>query len=377
MSAPIQRGTLLLADLSGYTSYIAAVELDHAHEILTDLIETVIGSIRPVLTISKLEGDAVFAYGADESLSRGEALLELVEATYTAFRDRRQAIQRRTTCTCRACSNIPALDLKFIVHHGDYLLQKVHTVTELVGTDVNLAHRLMKNGISQATGWKAYAMYTEAVLAYMGISLPGAYRQVESVDSLGDVAVACVDLHQRYDELAQARRIFLAPEDADRVLEFDYEAAPPVVWEWFNDPARRSQWMGAQIVPVRRVSGRVAAGARNHCVHGKNEVVVEDILDLKPFDYYTVEHRPQGSRLALRMTFHFTPARTGGTHLVLTFRAYARGLPRWAGRLVTGRIVDGTILHHWSLSQIDELIRRAGPVSSAPEPALPAASPRP
>jgi uncharacterized protein YndB with AHSA1/START domain len=315
-----------------------------------------------VLTISKLEGDAVFAYAPDASLPRGEALLELVEATYVAFRGRQQAIQRRTTCTCRACSNIPSLDLKFITHHGEYLLQKVRTVTEPIGSDVNLAHRLMKNSVSQITGWKAYAMYTAQALSSMKVSLPGAHQQVESYSSLGDVVVRCVDLHQRYDDLTRARRILLAPEDADRVLEFDYQAPPPVLWLWFNDPALRSQWMGAEIVPVLRISGRLAPGARNHCVHGRNEIVVEDLLDIKPFDYYTVEHRPQGSQLVLRMTFRFIPSRDGGTHLVATFRSYGRGLPRWAGRLLTSYILNRNILRRWSFTRIDEL---AGSPASA------------
>ncbi len=179
MSSTIQRGYLVLADISGYTAYLAGVELDHAHEILTDLLETIIDCFKPVLTISKLEGDAVFAYGPDSSVMRGEAMLELVETTYLAFRDRRQAVQNRTTCTCQACHNIPALDLKFIVHHGEYLLQHVRTIVEPIGSDVNLAHRLMKNTVSQAIGWRAYAMYTQPALERMGISLPGARRLVE------------------------------------------------------------------------------------------------------------------------------------------------------------------------------------------------------
>ncbi len=40
MEKTTQYGYLVLADISGYTSYLAGVELDHAHEILTDLLET-------------------------------------------------------------------------------------------------------------------------------------------------------------------------------------------------------------------------------------------------------------------------------------------------------------------------------------------------
>ncbi len=361
MSDEIQSGYLVLADLSGYTSYLAGVELDHAHEILTDLLETIIDCFKPLLTISKLEGDAVFAYVPDALIRRGEGLLELIETTYVAFRDRRDAVQRRTTCTCKACRNIPVLDLKFIVHHGDYLLQKVRSIVEPIGSDVNLAHRLMKNGVSERTGWRAYAIYTLQALTHMGLVPQPAELQAESYEHLGDVKIQCVDLHARYDELNRVRRVFLAPQEADRVLEFDYAAPPHILWEWFNDPARRGLWMHARILPVLRIGGRVAPGARNHCVHGKNEVVVEDILDIKPFEYYTVEHRPQGNPLALRMTFQFVPSTGGGTHLVLTLRSRARGLPRWAGRLVTYLILENNLKRRWAFGQIDALILAAQP----------------
>ena len=144
MTEQIQTGYFILADISGYTSYLAGVELDHAHEILTDLLETIMDRFKPFLIISKLEGDAVFAYVPTGKMPRGETLLELVEGTYLAFRDRQLAIQRRTTCACNACHNIPSLDLKFIVHHGEYLLQVVRSIIEPIGSDVNLAHRLKK-----------------------------------------------------------------------------------------------------------------------------------------------------------------------------------------------------------------------------------------
>jgi hypothetical protein len=38
---------LLIADISGYTGYLAAVELDHAQDILADLIGTVVTALRP------------------------------------------------------------------------------------------------------------------------------------------------------------------------------------------------------------------------------------------------------------------------------------------------------------------------------------------
>src|SRR3990172_5114274 len=121
MDTRLQHGYLTLADISGFTSYLAQVELDHANEVLAELLEKIVARFRPVLTISKLEGDAVFAYLTDAKFTRGETLLELFEATYVAFRDAVEAAARRTTCPCRACRAIPQLALKFIVHYGEFM----------------------------------------------------------------------------------------------------------------------------------------------------------------------------------------------------------------------------------------------------------------
>src|SRR6266851_5323812 len=127
----MQHGYLMLADISGYTSYLAGVELDHAHEILSDLLETIVGSLKSLLTIAKLEGDAVFGYVPEALVGRGETLFELVESTYAAFRDRQEAVRRRTTCDCNACRAIPALDLKFMTHYGSYTVQTISAIHEL------------------------------------------------------------------------------------------------------------------------------------------------------------------------------------------------------------------------------------------------------
>ena len=315
MESKTQHGYLLLADISGYTSFVAATELEHAHEILTELLELILSRFTPTLTLSKLEGDAVFAYVPEAKLRRGETLLELIEATYVAFRDRREAVRRRTTCECNACRNIPSLDLKFIAHHGDYIVQNVSGINELVGSDVNLIHRLLKNHVSEATGWRAYALFTEAGLNHMGVRPEGMHEQVESYEHLGEVKTCVLNLHPRYQALAEARRVFVSPEEALVAFMQDYPAPPPAVWEWLNDPHKRQLYTFQPVtfVPVSRPGGRTGAGARNHCVHGKDVAMQETVLDWRPFDYLTVEQVYSG--ITALITCQLAPAPDGGTRL--------------------------------------------------------------
>ena len=201
MEQKTQTGYLVLADISGYTSFVANTELEHANVVISYLLEVIVDKMDSALTISKLEGDAVFAYIEDSKLQNGESLLELIDQTYLAFRDQAKTLHKEATCPCRACQAIPALDLKFMVHHGDFIIQQVAGIKDLLGTDVNLVHRLMKNQVSESTGWKGYALFTNQGLEHMQTDKKPFVQQTESYEHLGNVETYIMDMHIRYEDM--------------------------------------------------------------------------------------------------------------------------------------------------------------------------------
>ena len=194
-----QTGYLLLADISGYTSFVATTEIEHADLALSILLEAIVENLSSLLTISKLEGDAVFAYTEESKLPESKSLLELIDHTYLAFREKAEALYRQATCACKACLAIPTLDLKFMVHHGEFIIQQVAGIRDLLGTDVNLIHRLSKNHVSESTGWKGYVLCTDPVLERMQFSRDRFFKRCETYEHLGDVDIYCMDMHARYD----------------------------------------------------------------------------------------------------------------------------------------------------------------------------------
>ena len=332
MGDSTQRGYLLIADISGYTSYVAGTELEHSKDILSELLELMLRHLTGLMTLSKLEGDAVFVIAPDAKIPRGETVLELIESTYTAFRDRQESIRLRTTCDCSACSSLPMLDLKFIVHCGDYAMQSVSGIHELVGSDVNLVHRLLKNRVGQETGWKAYALFTESAMARINMPTAQFHEQVESYEHLGNAKTYSMDLRARYKELVENRRAMVTPEEADVTLVHEFAAPPPVVWGWLNDPQKRTQWMTGRLWSAgARPGGRTGAGARNHCAHGK-ENLVETILDWRPFEYVTTEQ--EVINMLLTETVRLEPMADGrGTRVYDLIQISVR-LPRWIKRPV-------------------------------------------
>ena len=226
--------------------------------------------------------------------------MELIEATYVAFRDRVEGVRRRTTCDCNACRAIPTLDLKFIAHHGDFVVQSIAGMHELIGSDVNLVHRLSKNHVADETGWQGYALYTDGFLQHLDGRPSGLHEQMEAYEHLGEVQTFSSDLRARYQELNAARRIQVGAAEADVVLRHDFPQPPPVVWEWLNDPQRRTRWMHERVWSAdARASGRTDVGSRNHCAHGKDNFT-ETILDWKPFDYVT--SRQEGGGVVMTET---------------------------------------------------------------------------
>lgn len=280
-------GCLLVADISGYTDYLMGTELEHAEDVLADLMERVVDGLRPAFHLSKLEGDAAFAYVVTDSIE-ASMLLDTIDACYFAFRSRLRDVDRATTCDCNACIRIPELDLKVVVHHGRFGRREVAGSEELTGRDVIIVHRLLKNRIADEFGLRGYAFLSGACVEAMGIDPEplGYLPHTESYDDVGVIDGYVGDLEQRWRSEQERTRVYVLPDDAAFEITHRFPVEPEVLWEYLTTPQKRAEWAADR---VDQVSGgpRRGAGTVNHCMHG-DDVVVERILDWRPFRYYTV-----------------------------------------------------------------------------------------
>src|SRR4029078_11188547 len=92
----------LIADISGYTNFLHAVELDHAQDIIADLMDTVVRGLRPPFRLAKFEGDAAFVYALTEKVD-GSLLQDSIEAAYFKFRRRRRDVKQASSCEGKTC----------------------------------------------------------------------------------------------------------------------------------------------------------------------------------------------------------------------------------------------------------------------------------
>lgn len=187
------KGFLVLADISGFTAFLTATELEHGPPIVADLLGAVMRRLSPPLEIQEVEGDAVFALSPDGALPRPAALLDVLEDAFVAFRTRQRELAADETCSCVACRTVGNLDLKIVTHHGRFLRQMVGNRSQVAGADVVLAHRLLKNGWSTR---RAYILLTEAALRSTGINpiRAGLSGHTERYKHFGDIRYFVKDL---------------------------------------------------------------------------------------------------------------------------------------------------------------------------------------
>jgi hypothetical protein len=305
----------LIADISGYTGYLADVELDHAQDILADLIGAVVTALRPSFRLAKLEGDAAFTFMHAEAVD-GSMLLDTVERCYFGFRRRRRDVRQATSCECNACAQIPDLDLKFVVHHGDAIVQKVAGRQELLGSDVIVAHRLLKNDVVEQLGMSAYALLTQAVVDVSDIdpAALGMRAHAESYERIGEVRAWAHDLERRWQEEESRARVRVTPADAFVTVTVPTRVPPQVAWDFLTKPGQRMSWQPwvTEVAIEGANGGRRGIGSSNHCMHGK-DAVIEEILDWRPYDYVTDRTilATPGGPLRVLHTIELEPTPTG------------------------------------------------------------------
>ena len=192
--APAGERYLLLADITGYTGFMAGVEQEHgidfgagipaAYSVLGALLGAVIDGLEPEFAIVKLEGDAVFAAAPAASLDgQGDRVLEKLGAMYRAFIDGRTRALPATDHLCTACPAVAHLDLKVVLHRGHAVRQAVGSGSDLLGPAVTVAHRLLKNSIRERIGFRPYLFLTDAAATGLGVPEAGLAHGEEYPDA--------------------------------------------------------------------------------------------------------------------------------------------------------------------------------------------------
>jgi uncharacterized protein YndB with AHSA1/START domain len=315
MLANAETACFAIADISGYTDFMSGVELDHAQDIIADLMDILVRALRPPFRLAKFEGDAAFVYALADKID-GPLVQDSIEQAYFAFRKRLRSIKQANSCECQACSRMQSLDVKFVLHHGEFIRQKMAGREELAGRDVILVHRLLKNDVAKTLGPHAYALYSDACVKALGIdpAAQGLKEHTEAIEHIGETKCWVSDLDRAWRRETETARTLVQRADALMIMERDFAAPRQMVWDLVTSPAHHNRWHRSDGVVENTTKGRRGAGTQNHCLHGK-DAVIEDIVDWRPFDYVTLTALlPIPGAPKILFSYTFEERGDGGTH---------------------------------------------------------------
>ncbi len=305
------KGYFIITDISGYTEYLTGSELDHADEILQSLFDAQLKAVKHPFIISGFRGDAIFMYVPETNFVQSQSFLEALENFYIVFADTLRQMQYNTTCTCRACKNMSMLDLKMCIHYGEYLIQKLGDREELLGADVIVPHRMLKNQVIEKTNIKSYALFSDVaaqklnLLEYCEKVVPHS----ETYDHLGEVPMCVHDLQPVWEAYKAKNRRFVDAQEAWVKCEVEIPLPAALIWEYLTKPDLEAGFLRYDYGErTDALGGRVQEGSGFHCAHGDLHVYSK-ILDWKPFEYYTMQQSALG--ISYISTRRLTPLENG------------------------------------------------------------------
>jgi len=190
--------TILIPDISGFTEFMTTTELGHSSFAINILIDAMVKSVEDEYEVSEIEGDAVLLIKKGAAPSQKE-ILDTCFRIFNSFHTQRIWIEQHAICPCGACRSINNLAIKFVVHHGPLAEIKVGRFVKQSGTEMIVAHRLLKNSINS----HEYLLMTEKLLQHSAVSEDSIaldwVNSSEEYPSIGSVAY-------RYALLEEAKK---------------------------------------------------------------------------------------------------------------------------------------------------------------------------
>lgn len=312
----IEKGYLFITDITGYTEFLTQSELDHAKEILDALFDSILEHLHPPMTISGTQGDAIICYFPENAFNQPQSILEGMEHIYYDFQRQLSLMKLNSSCTCKACVNMSALDLKVFLHYGEYMLQQIGDRWDLQGADIILIHRLMKNKVKEKFGLKGYGLITEAAIGSMRIAdlTDGMHEHTEQVEHFGEVRMFIHDLNQAWETHRKTDRQMVTPQDALAMAETFVPIPQWMAWDlsFDNDVKKRYLFLDEHI-RVGDASARIETGATFHCFHGGGQIEYV-ISDMEAPNHVTKRNTTENSLT----TYTYKPVE-GGTLFSMLF----------------------------------------------------------
>jgi hypothetical protein len=269
--------TILIPDISGFTEFMTTTELAHSSLAINILIDSIIDAVGEEYEVSEIEGDAVLLIRKGPAPTKNE-ILNICLKIFNAFHFKRKWLQQYTICPCGACQAITNLTLKFVVHHGPLAEIKVGRFIKQSGTEMIVAHRLLKNRIDN----NEYLLMTEKLLEQAGDNVTETAEMEWITSSEEYASIGKIDY--RFALLNEARKNVPDPPvpksdystDDTPYLEIAIAANFFDVYMALMNIPGRSEWMPG-LQKVEQDMPGVFVGSIHHCTFDNFQTVISPL----------------------------------------------------------------------------------------------------
>jgi class 3 adenylate cyclase len=244
-----QRVILLLADISGYTRFMVENQLSavHGQMVISHLLESLLREVDLPLELQEIEGDAIFLIATRPDGGEWESVVKDVQIKllrfFEVFIEAAAGLGEMTACQCAICTHADDLKLKIVVHTGRAVFHSLGGRRQVSGTDVILAHRLLKNSVPG----NEYLLLSDDAYREFGLGMEMRFEPgEETYEGLGTVQTW---VHHLGDRLEGARDAFYSldaeqEQQAIRAyIRFGERAHFPALWKELREPTTNAGFL--------------------------------------------------------------------------------------------------------------------------------------
>lgn len=149
---------IYIPDINGFTAYISRTDIRVAKRVIPALLETIIEQNELGLKLVEIQGDAILFYRIGDPPTPYE-MISQSKRIFSAFTEKLEALSLEFP---EQTISLPDhLGIKILAHYGKIAITKIRGNVRLIGEDVIIAHRLLKNSVTA----DEYVLMTEKYIS--------------------------------------------------------------------------------------------------------------------------------------------------------------------------------------------------------------------
>lgn len=154
-----QPALIFIPDISGFTKFVNETGIQQSRTLIADLLEIIIEANVLDMKLSEIQGDAVLFYrlGPPPTV---QDVINQCKQIFLDFQNYLKIVERDRGSLLSESLSGSNLTLKVVVHYGRLSVTMIRDHIKLMGKDVIIAHRLLKNNINS----NEYVLLSEGFL---------------------------------------------------------------------------------------------------------------------------------------------------------------------------------------------------------------------